>query len=251
MFYLLINLCMTVKKKLRKYLRLIVTFFFVTIVPILSSFISDFYVADIENRFFWLLLHHLSQLLLTVFVIRIILKKNLKDWGFNFSDKKKSLTIFAYFSWIYLIPVFFINIYPYLFNDKLPSLPYSFTLENVSSELVFQFLISGSCEEPLFRAMVIHHLSQYWGRKYKFFGFDISQAGIWSVIFFTIAHIQIDYSSFKIISFSIEQLEWAFFLGLYYAIVYEKTKSLLAVILSHNYSNGIVIISSYIIILLK
>jgi membrane protease YdiL (CAAX protease family) len=59
-----------------------------------------------------------------------------------------------------------------------------------------------------------------------------------------IAHVRVALAPFAI-SVSPWQQVWALGLGLYYAWVFHRTGSLLAPVLAHGYSNGIIFVVEY------
>jgi membrane protease YdiL (CAAX protease family) len=81
-------------------------------------------------------------------------------------------------------------------------------------------------------------LAQSWKKSYRVGKIEISSSGLWATFLFMFGHIS---------TFSIAQQLSSFGLGLYYAIVFHKTKSLLGPILSHGYSNGIIFIALYVL----
>ncbi|MFQ5950744.1 MAG: type II CAAX prenyl endopeptidase Rce1 family protein [Candidatus Geothermarchaeales archaeon] len=70
-------------------------------------------------------------------------------------------------------------------------------------------------------------------------------AGILAAILFMLAHIGFTFSPFAITHFSLSQQFLAFVHGLYYAIVFHRTGSLLGPIISHGYSNGMLFVVLY------
>ena len=61
-------------------------------------------------------------------------------------------------------------------------------------------------------------------------------------------HIGFTVFPFEITYISWPQQVWALGLGLYYAVVFQKTKSLLCPVLSHGYSNGIIFTLQYLMV---
>lgn len=59
-----------------------------------------------------------------------------------------------------------------------------------------------------------------------------------------LAHAEISVRPFSF-NVSLPQQIWSLGLGLYYAVVFENTKSLLGPILSHGYSNGVIFVVLY------
>ena len=228
---------------------LIFAFIVINVIPILSGVIANLFKSslssiDPDSVFFWVTIHHISQLVLTIILMKLFIHTNLSMWGFNLNQFQSSLRIFASFCLIYLIPVFLYNVLPNLIFATIPNFNYSLNPRNVVGTLGFQFLLSGFGEEPLFRGFVMTFLSQSWKGDVRVGNIHFPIVGIWATLFFMFAHANINYTTLSI-HISFWQQIWALGLGLYYAAVFDKTKSLLAPILSHGYSNGIIFVILY------
>jgi len=188
--------------------------------------------------------HHVAQLILTILFMKVFSDGKLSEWGFNLRESKLSLRIFGWFCLIYLLPVFLYNVLPTLISGHSPQFNYPLTPRNVAGTLGFQFFLSGTCEEPLFRGFVMVCLAQSWKGIIRMGGFSFPISGLWATLIFMLAHANISFVPFSI-SASFWQQVWSLGLGLYYAAVFHRTGSLLAPILSHGYSNGVVSLALY------
>jgi len=195
---------------------------------------------DPDNVFLYQSIRHILMLLLPMVLMKLWLSRRLYDYGFNMNDWRRSLRIFFWFCLIYLVPVFFVNALPNIINGEPPSFNYPLNVKNVTCRLSYMYLLTGTGEEPLFRGFAIVVLSQSWKRVFKVWRVEISAAGLIATALFMIAHIRFTVVPFEITFISWPQQVWALGLGLYYAIVFQKTKSLLCPVLSHGYSNGII-----------
>jgi membrane protease YdiL (CAAX protease family) len=141
---------------------------------------------------------------------------------------------------IYLVPVFFVNVLGHIISGEPPSFKYPLNARNVVGFLGFEYLLSGTGEEPLFRGFAIILLSQSWKHVFRIWRIEISLAGLIATALFMYAHIDLKFYPLEIANISWSQQVWALGLGLYYAIVFHKTKSMLCPVLSHGYSNGVI-----------
>jgi membrane protease YdiL (CAAX protease family) len=194
---------------------------------------------DPSGAFFFASVHHVFQLFFTLVLMKSFAGMRRADWGFNLHDWRRSLRITAWFSLIYLGPVFLVNVLPTLLAHEVPAFSYPLTARNMAGVYNMQFILAGTCEEPLFRGFVITVLSQSWTGRFRVGRGSISSAALWATFLFMMAHAQISIVPFSF-HVSLPQQIWALGLGLYYAVVFEKTKSLLAPILSHGYSDGVI-----------
>jgi membrane protease YdiL (CAAX protease family) len=232
-------------KSLGKIGDLLVVILAVTFIPKLAGALTNKLYPfvgslDPDNVFLWVTIHHIFQMLFSIALMKLWLSRCLADYGFNLNDYRRSIKIFFYFCVIYLIPVFFVNVLPHIIGSKAPSFKYPLNARNILCFLGFEYLLSGTGEEPLFRGFAITLLSQSWKRVFRIWRFEISSAGLFATALFMYAHIGFKVFPFEITHISLPQQVWALGLGLYYAMVFQKTKSLLCPVLSHGYSNGII-----------
>jgi membrane protease YdiL (CAAX protease family) len=232
-------------KSLGKIGDLVVVILAVTIIPRLASAATKMVYPlvnsiDPDKAFLGLTLHHIFQLLFSLVLMKLWLSRRLSDYGFNLNDYRRSIKIFFWFCLIYLIPVFFVNVLPHIISGNPPWFKYPLNARNTIGFLGFEYLLSGTGEEPLFRGFVIVLLSQSWKKAFRIWRVEISSAGLIATALFMYGHIGFKAFPFEITHISLSQQVWALGLGLYYAVVFERTKSLICPILSHGYSNGII-----------
>jgi len=98
-------------------------------------------------------------------------------------------------------------------------------------------LLPGPSEEALFRGFAVVVLFQSWKGHVRIGRLTVSTAGIIAALLFMCAHISYSIYPFHIYSMNTMQLGMAFALGIYYAVTFEKTGSLLCPILSHSASD--------------
>ena len=220
---------------------ILATTFIPRLVSILTKQVYPFVSSlDPDNVFLYQSIRHILLLLLPIVLMKLWLTRRLGNYGFNLNDYKRSIRIFFWFCLIYLVPVFFVNVLPHIINGKPPLFTYPVNARNIACKLSYMYLLTGTGEEPLFRGFAIILLSQSWKRVLRIWRIEISSAALIATALFMIAHIKFTVFPFEFIYISWSQQVWAFGLGLYYAIVFQKTKSLLCPVLSHGYANGII-----------
>lgn len=221
-------------------LAILIAFLAILIIPRVAGQLATLSGAwfgniDPDGVYLWISLHHVWQLILTI-ALMLVFNRNLGIWGFNLNNLGTSLRhfkLFALYSTGYLViqNVVFYFVAPPIWID------FPLTLQNVSGYLGFQLLLSGTCEEPLFRGFVMIMLYPVLAGSIDLKKFEIPHAGLIAAVFFTFAHIQFSVYPFEITHLLPGQLALSFFLGIYYAIVFRQTGSLLTPILTHNYIN--------------
>ncbi|WP_129116284.1 CPBP family intramembrane glutamic endopeptidase [Halegenticoccus tardaugens] len=105
----------------------------------------------------------------------------------------------------------------------------------------------GNCcyvEWILFRGFIQTYLSQYFDTVYTVFEHELPLAGFIAALIFTVAHVGFTVSPVALSHFQLPQLLLAFVLGIYYAIAYHETGSLVAPVIAHNVVNGVIIVAT-------
>ncbi len=226
-----------------KTMAIIITLLAILIIPKVSGQLANltaslFGTFDPDGAYLWISVHHIFQLILTV-LLMLVFKRNLGFWGFNLNNLNKSL---VYFKQFVMCSTGFVLLYYVIlfFFSATPGPGYALSAENILGQLGFQLFLSGTCEEPLFRGFVMIILYGAFAGSIRFVKTDIPTAGIIAAIFFTVAHIQYSIWPFEITYINPMQLVLSFGLGLYYAVVFYRTRSLLTPILAHGYINFLI-----------
>jgi len=205
--------------------------------PLLSAF-------DPEKVFLWVTVHHLLALAFTVFAMKFVFRMDFRQWGFNVNELSESLRIFRVFARVYAILIL-LTLLPNVLSGTAPDFDYPLTAKNMAGVLGFQILVSGTVEEPIFRGMVMTILGKYLTGTHRIGNFEIPASGVVATILFMLAHIGLSFSPLAITHFSTLQMFAALGFGLFFAIVFHKTGSLLGPIIMHGYANGILFVGRY------
>lgn len=135
------------------------------------------------------------------------------------------------------------------FRDYLSTLypqASSWLLAQVSRDFL---LFDALPEEVFYRAFMIALLSIGFKSVVEFGRFKISHAALLSVPLFAFAHVQVSLFPFAIIQYDMVQLILTMFTGLLFAYAYEKTECLVVPILLHGYTNLVITVSAYVVLL--
>ena len=223
----------------------------VEIITRTSSYIStilapSFLFIDPDKAFVWSWIHHIIQLLMALIVMLLYPGMKFRDWGFNLDNWRLSLRIFLKFSVGWLV-FYSIGALIILKMSGQPTVyPFPYTTRNVLGYSGFMFIMPGLSEETLFRGFAMIVLGQSWKGLINIGKLTLPVSGLIASLIFTYAHIS--YTLFPLkFYFSVGQLMAAFALGIFYAIVFYKTKSLLGSILCHNISDGLGFIIVYLL----
>jgi membrane protease YdiL (CAAX protease family) len=182
-----------------------------------------------DHNGYWLLptVHQLSMLLLTLVVMKVVSRRSLRDWGFNAHGLGLSLKHAGIFAALFTFPL-------YALMDSAPAPQASISTVDMAAVLFTHFFIISFTQEVLFRGFVITFLSTRWSRTLRLGAIEISIAGLWSALIFTLAHVKPSPPYFWP-----PQILFSLVFGLAYAAMYARTHSLLGVTLAHGYSNSI------------
>lgn len=179
------------------------------------------------------------QIGVAILLSTILLKSNLRDFGLNFWNFKRSIKYFLIFaSSILIIYFLYLIIVQYFIPNlwmELRSAPV-LQRQELFTKLLFQSIFPGLGEELLFRGFLVTLLINRLKPNVNKF-LDIFSISILSGLFFAIAHIYFDITTFEITHIDTTQLLLALFSGTCYSLMFIKTKSLLSPILSHNFAN--------------
>ncbi len=188
---------------------------------------------DPDDVFLWITIHHTIQFVLTVATMLILARGSLSVWGFNLSR------LWLSFAWIVGFVVVYGTIEYMNVSGGFQSRDFPLTQRNMLGIQGFQYFLSGTGEEPLFRGLMIVLFSAAIYRISAFNSAHNVLVVIISTMIFMAAHLNIRVSPFAIDGFDFDQQTKALQLGVLYAVIFVQTRSLLAPIVIHGLSNGL------------
>jgi membrane protease YdiL (CAAX protease family) len=231
--------------------------FFVTVValflPVASSHISLLPGTYIDGNSL------VGGIILTIFFYSIqtgisiiigcfILHSSITEMGFNLKDVKVTLRMLGWFIPIWLL----LDILFYMIGlnciadfDTFVSHYYVINKLTMQKDLIIGCLLAGMGEEPLFRGLIVASLVKIITRYVGVGKVKIPLVAIMSGLLFASAHIEYRIMPFRIIYIDVIQLSITFILGVFWSIMFIKTKSLLGPIIAHMCANVIQNMSGY------
>lgn len=109
--------------------------------------------------------------------------------------------------------------------------------EKSSERFIFQLLIPGMAEEPVFRGVVLAFLNRYFERSWNVFKVKLGWGVFLSAILFSAVHVVVySFKSTEIV-WNWSSLPLTLFAGCVFGWLREKSKSVWPCILSHNLAN--------------
>lgn len=216
--------------------------------PILSRTVSNsFYLSKINfepmRQLVYVMITYSVQICLSIIALKICIRGNLSDAGFNLHKKSLSLKYFKKFIliWSIIVVVFYVialNLSQEFGSYVKNICPPNFW--NILNHFVGSVMFAGIGEEPLYRSFVVLVLIKYWDNSFKFGKIIIPHISVISGFIFMTAHIGYNvYPSFTITHLDPLQLLFTFILGIVWSNIFVKTRSLLCPILAHSSANGI------------
>lgn len=184
-------------------------------------------LETVDPHRYWLLqtTHQIGALLLTLVVMRAFSARPWAEWGFNVRNAGTSLKMTGLFAMLVTVPL-------YLLMDAAPAPSDPISPWSIVAVLTTHFLVIGFTQEVLYRGFVMGVLAQRWPRAALIAGVAVPMSGLWAAMIFMLSHVK----PFPPYIWP-AQLGFALAFGLFYAIMYHRTGSLLGPALAHGYSN--------------
>lgn len=191
--------------------------------------------------------HHFWQMALALAAIGLLGRGRWREWGLNLRNREESIRLLGKFVFVY--GVYFLGIgFVLQLAFTSPSPPgHPMTTAHIVGRLAFGFLFVGASEEILFRGLIHTYLGRYWKGVWRWRDWELPAAGLIAALLFTLAHVGLSFGPFRITHLYAPQLAMAFVLGIFYSVAYHRTGSLLAPILAHNFSDGALWASEYLL----
>ena len=207
---------------------------------------------DAMRQLAYMFMTYALQLALSLAAIKLFVSKRLKDAGFNLDHRAQSLRFLGRFvlAWTGILIVFYALALIFIpsFLDYLKGFCPPDALYGMKN-LVGGSILAGLGEEPLYRAFVVLILARYWTGEVHIGRLRVSHAALLTGFIFMTAHVGYTIvPRFEIVHFDALQLTYTFVLGVAWATIFEKTKSLLAPVTAHIWANFIQYVLGYIVV---
>jgi uncharacterized protein len=217
-------------------------------VPRLAGRAADLFTytaIDPDGAFAWISVRHIVQALIVLVLMLIISQFSSIRFGFGWGDRQIGWLYVRIFALIFL-GYTVVSLLIVFLTGTFQSFPYPLNARNAAGQLGFQLLLSGPSEELIFRAFAITMLTLLitspvlpgdtgLGRVIlKIFGGQIA------AVIFGLAHVSFSFNPFSA-SYSTGQVIYAFVLGLFYGVAYERSGSMFYPMMMHSISNVVAV----------
>ncbi|HOA81816.1 MAG TPA: CPBP family intramembrane metalloprotease [Defluviitaleaceae bacterium] len=214
-----------------------------------SAFADMFSFEKIDpyKAFAWNFVHHITMLILTLFVILILKKLFSLNFGFGLGDSKTGTKFVAIYTPIIAGVSLVVHILM-MVNNSLPVYAYPLNKSNIIGTLCFQLFLTGPAEELLYRALPITTLVKVFGKNIEV-KWGITLESIIASFLFAFAHMK-----WSLFPFAIEmdyfQFLYAFAQGIISGKAYQDSRSVIYPMLMHSISNVLMVGTGYLFLLI-
>jgi uncharacterized protein len=188
--------------------------------------------------------HHLAQMAIALALIGILTRGRLRAAGLNLANARESVRLLTtgFFPVLLMLLIAGHTIVPIVQGVPPERFAAGVRAMDVVGLMIFSWVIVGLSEEVVFRGFFQTALARFWHGSAMLFGVPVPVAGLLAAAIFTLAH-----DSFRPMSADPRQLVLAFVLGVYYAVAYFRTGSLLAPIIAHNLVDGGIVTAEWMV----
>lgn len=191
-----------------------------------------------NGQWLYMTIHHVAQALLALLAIALLSGLRPRRWGLNLDNAAESLRLVRKFA-LWFAGIMAVSAALQLGSGASSIYGRPLRADHIAGGMFFMWVVSGASEEILFRGLFQTWFSRFWKGRVRPFGIEIPCAGVVGAAFFALVHINFSFRTLEITHFAPMQLLIAFALGLFYAVAYHRTGSLLAPALAHNIANGL------------
>ncbi len=192
---------------------------------------------------------YLLQIGVTCLLIRFILHQGLREAGFNTWNVQLSRKYIRYFVVLFpfIVAACLMLIYFTLGPDAIIGQYAGRDAVYAVKDIAVYGTLPGLGEEPFFRIFVIQFLLMYgFNKRPSLDSKAIHTIILLSAVYFMLGHIHIGWSPLSL-RYDVIQLITAFVLGIFYAVTYLRTRSILAAVVCHSYSDFVIFLMGYLV----
>jgi membrane protease YdiL (CAAX protease family) len=207
-------------------------------------------VNSLAGGIFLSIVFYTIQTGIAIILVRSIIHTSITEMGFNLYNVKLTFRMLRWFIliWLLLVILFYgIGLNCIAGFDAFVSHYYVTNKLAMQKDFIIGCLLAGVGEEPLFRGFIITLLVPVISEYVRVKKVKIPFVAIVSGVLFALAHIEYQIMPFRILYIDVIQLSITFILGIFWSIMFLKTRSLLGPIIAHMCANTIQIMSGYIV----
>jgi len=219
-------------------------------VPRLAAMTADqfnFSAVDPDGAFAWRSVRHIVQGLIILILMVIISRVSDIRFGFGWGDRQVGWFYVRVIGLVYL-GFIVVSILLMLLTRSFQGFPYPLNARNIIGHFGFLALLTGPSEELIFRAFAMTMLSLMitgvvvpentgFGKVIlKIFGGEITVVNLIAAVIFGLAHVRFTFFPFSA-EYIFGQVVFSVFIGLFYGVCYERSKSVIFPMIMHSIVN--------------
>jgi hypothetical protein len=185
----------------------------------------------------WLFAHHAFQGLLGILAIVVMRRLVPADYGLHLPQQRSYVIPAICWGAVFGVVMTLVDYAPELIALTKPVLGYPLTTQNVVGWMIFEGIYVGPTEEIPFRALLVTYLTVTMPGRVRLGRFEMNWAGVLVAAIFALLHAN-NFAS-RPWPLALGQQFYAFALGVLYAYWLEKSRSVLAPAIGHNFSDGV------------
>ena len=184
-----------------------------------------------------LYVNHAVMLAVALVLIAVLSRGRVSEYGLQWPKRKSYMLSAAAWGAFFGVLMTVVDYLPEIIRHRPPPDHLALTAASLAGWLGAEFIFAGPTEEIPFRGLMLTYLMHRTSGRVRLGKYDMHVAGVMLAIMFALAHM----SSFWQGRFwmALGQQIYAFALGILYAYWREKSGSLLAPIIGHNFSDGV------------
>jgi uncharacterized protein len=205
-------------------------------------------IVDPQKWFAMITLHHIIQAVVSLLLILIfmkLLKLKWSDFGFQKQGFKEGLRFALIFTFFWIIFQALIGTILIITSQVGVVNPLPTSFYSTLGYQLFQWLLSGTSEEILYRALLIPIIFQAL-KSLKITSHQKFIVILFTTIAFMVGHIDYTLNPFQIVYFNVLQMLTVIVFGVAYALSFLKYKNVYAIMIMHNILNGFIVLLSFI-----
>jgi membrane protease YdiL (CAAX protease family) len=177
------------------------------------------------------------MLVLATLLIAWLGRGRFAEYGFAWPENKSYVLPAIAWGASFGVVMTLVDYFPQIIAHAAPTDYQPLSASNIAGWLSFEGIFVGFGEEIAFRGLLQTFLMQRTSGRIRFLRYDMHIAGVILAFLFALAHITSFWT--QPLPYALGQQVYGFALGILYAYWREKSGSLLAPILGHNFSDGV------------
>lgn len=190
--------------------------------------------SSLSTPLAWLFEHQVWQFGIGIAAITILSRGHLWSYGINSSDIRLSMSILLKFYAVALVIILGLVVVPLLASGEMPGYFFRMSRVDMVVWILYQWMATAVADEILFHGLFQTLLLKYWHEKIRVRSYEFPVVILFTSVAFAAGRVHVSVYGGYLVEYLL-----ALLIGLYGGIVYYRTKSLLAPMLSQAFFYGL------------